>query len=106
MSSVLVLRVFRLRGRMGRVLLFVFRLAMSLLIRLVTLLLGARGHRCRMKPVVDDATGDGPKDQSARDQSRADHAKTAEDALHHVITNYQRRSLRHRSPWFRPETNN
>jgi hypothetical protein len=89
---------------MGGVLRLVFRLAMSLRIplvtlpiRLVALLLGARGHRCRMKPVVDDATGDGPKDQSARDQSRADHAKTAEDALHHVITNNQRRRCALRS---------
>jgi hypothetical protein len=47
--------------------------------------------------VHDHATGDGPKDQRACEQDRSDHAKAAEDAPHHVITNYQRPSLKKRS---------
>jgi hypothetical protein len=47
--------------------------------------------------VYDDATGNRSKENRARQQDRSDHAKTAEDAPHHVITNYQRGSRVERS---------
>lgn len=66
------------------------RLAVSLFIRIVTSLLsaGSRGHR--LQPVHEHGTGDSPKDHRACEQNRSDHAKANEDALHHVIRNYQR----------------
>jgi hypothetical protein len=98
MSSVLVLSVIGFgRGMdslLGRRLL---RLSVSLLVRIFTSLLSIGSRGCRLQPVHDHATGDGSKDQRAYEQDGSDHAKTAEDAPHHVITNYQRRSRKERS---------
>ena len=91
MSSVLVLLVPRFgrrtgfgRGRIRP------RRPISLLTCILALLLCARGGRRRLQPVDDHAAGDGAKDQCARNQAYSDYAQTAEDAPHHVITNYQR----------------
>jgi hypothetical protein len=81
-------------GVLGRLLL---RLTASPLVRIVTSLLRTGSRRCGLQPMHDHATGDGPKDQRACEQDRSDHAKTAEDAPHQVITNYQRGSLKKRS---------
>src|ERR1700676_5157252 len=98
MSSFLVLVVVRLgrrmRGRLRRALL---RLSIALLVDIVTSMLSAGSRGRRLQPVHDHATGDRPKDQRACEQDGSDHAKAAEDAPHHVITNYQRRSRKERS---------
>jgi hypothetical protein len=73
------------------------RLSVSLFVRIVTSLLSVGSRGRRLQPVDDHATGDGPKDQRACEQDRSDHAKAAEDAPHHVITNYQRPSVKKRS---------
>ena len=63
------------------------RWTVSLFIRFVTSLLSAGSRGRGLQPVHDHATGDGPKDQRAREQDRSDHAKAAEETPHHVITN-------------------
>jgi hypothetical protein len=83
-----------MRGTLRRLLL---RLSVSLFVRIVTSLLSVGSRGRRLQPVDDHATGDGPKDQRACEQDRSDHAKAAEDAPHHVITNYQRGSETERS---------
>jgi hypothetical protein len=98
MSSVLVLAVVGLaRGMGGLLRRLLIRLSVSLFVNIVPSLLSAGSRGRRVQPVHDHATGDGPKDQRASEQDGSDHAKAAEDAPHHVITNYQRRSATERS---------
>jgi hypothetical protein len=83
----------RFRGFRGRLV----RRPTSLLVRAVALLVDAGGRRRRFEPVYDDAAGDAGEDKRAREQNRSDHAQTVEDAPYHVITNYQRGSMKKRS---------
>ena len=88
MSSVLVLVIILVgcgTGPTRRRLLL--RLPAPVLVRIVTSLLSVGSRGRRPQPMDDHATGDSPKNQRACDQNRSDHAKAAEDALHHVITN-------------------